>query len=191
MVLHVAGSASLHWLGDACVQTENTQLEWMNSIMIKTISGKEDNLAKPTGMGFNWDDRGTHGDTDGGFFTPNCPSGYQPVGGVSVQKAHLDDSISPDNPPSFDSEPEWSNLRCVKEEFTEQVTLDVSRFLWKDDGSDGDYDGRVFSGKIYMAASGVMVYGPCHTARGHEDTLQVYQLKDWVVKWCTGKPLST
>ncbi|CAE7805451.1 pmpB [Symbiodinium sp. CCMP2592] len=170
-------SSDLYYLGDTCTNhKEPSTVSFMNAIMLNTRPGYEDALTRPTGMQFDWNDRGTGGDTDGGFFTPICQDGYVPVGSVGEQ--FLDDD---DLNPSVDN---WPNLMCVKEEYTEQVQLDKSYFMWNDHGTGGHYDGTVFVGPFYNSATGVLVYGPCHTASGHVSTMTVYQLKEKYVKWC-------
>ena len=60
--------------------------------------------------------------------------------------------------------------------------------MWTDRRSGGYYDGAVFVGPVYMTASGVLVYGPCHAARGHPSAYTVYRVKESLVRWCTGMP---
>ena len=60
--------------------------------------------------------------------------------------------------------------------------------MWTDRRSEGHYDGAVFVGPVYMTASGVLVYGPCHAARGHPSHYTVYRVKESLVRWCTGMP---
>ncbi|CAE7328500.1 pmpB [Symbiodinium necroappetens] len=177
------GSKGLYYLGDYCKDSHAADMH-LTAMLLQHMPGHEDSLKSPVTMTFNWNDLHTHGDHDGGLFTPGCAEGYRPVGSVGEQDLP-DSRAGPDNPPPPSR---FNGLVCVKAEYTEEVHLTKDDWMWTDRRSHGHYDGAVFVGAVYMTASGVLVYGPCHAARGHPSHYTVYRVKESLVRWCTGMP---
>jgi len=151
------------YAGDACMPNYG-QPNYKAYALI--IGSDPTALADPVGMHFRWNDRGTGGRNDGGFYTPACPSGYVALGSVGEQ-FFGDDITSP--PPTW-----WPRLKCVKEEYTERVTFD--HLTWADHGSWGHYDGSLFAG-IQDTFNGQQLSGPCQGASGYPGSASGYKLK--------------
>merc|ERR1712070_1122289 len=115
-------------------------------------------------MEFNWNDRGTGGDHDGGFFRPLCPDGYAGLGSVGEQ-FFSDDDMNPT--PSY-----WPGLKCIKSKYLVDATFDS--LTWADHGSGGSHDGSVFAG-LEDTLDGEQLVGPCLGFSGYPSKL--YWLK--------------
>ncbi|CAE7698524.1 unnamed protein product [Symbiodinium sp. CCMP2592] len=141
-------------------------------------------------MVFNWDNHDTdaYKGHDWGIFTPKCNEangqrGYVAVG--SVGENFLKNwNFTPDDPPEPSN---WPNLMCVKEEYTETVSMDKGSWTWGIRKGYSAYSGIAWVGKPYNTADGVLVNGPCHAKAGWDasdwEPYQVHQLKESLVKW--------
>ena len=108
------GSKGLYYLGDYCKDSHAADMN-LTAMLLQHMPGHEDSLKAPVTMTFNWNDLDTHGDHDGGLFTPGCAEGYRPVGSVGEQDLP-DSQAGPDNPPPPSR---FNGLVCVKAEYTE------------------------------------------------------------------------
>nr|WP_255653721.1 MULTISPECIES: Vps62-related protein [unclassified Myxococcus] len=94
--------------------------------MTFVVKGEGDVLARPVDYTFVWNDRGTGGSHDVGFWHPVAPPGYTCLGSV----AQL----------GYDK-PSTDLIRCVRSEY---VLPGTSSWIWNDQGSGGHNDGSVF-----------------------------------------------
>ncbi|MFY1831952.1 Vps62-related protein [Myxococcus fulvus] len=90
------------------------------------VKGEGDVLARPVDYTFVWNDSGTGGRHDVGFWHPVAPPGYTCLGSV-VQLGY--------------DKPSTDLIRCVRSEY---VVPGGSSWVWNDQGSGGHHDGSVF-----------------------------------------------
>jgi len=154
----------LYYAGDGCMPNYDNA-DYTTFLM--SIGSDSQAVQLPTGMAFDWNDQGTGGDTDGGFYTPTCPDGYVALGSTGEQ----DIPDSDQNPPAT----HWPGLACVRQNYTLQQTF--SNLCWADHGSGGVYDGSVFLGIEFTPPQGGQpIRGPCVGTGGYPDSVQGYVL---------------
>jgi hypothetical protein len=149
--------------GDAC--TPNHGEPNFGSIALE-MGSDPSALADPIGMVWNWDSYHTGGDKEGGFFTPECPSGYLPLGSVGEQM-FSNTNLHPS--PLY-----WPKLKCVKSNYL--VQFFPRSVVWTDRGSGGDHDGSMWAGHV-DTYNGEQLAGPCIGIKGYDFFTDWYYLK--------------
>ena len=109
-------SEGLYYLGDSCQKSHAGDMH-LTAMLLQHMPEHDVHVpfTPPVAMTFNWNDKDTHGDHDGGLFTPGCAEGYRPVGSVGEQDLPNSEA-APDNPPPPSR---FNGLVCVKAEYTE------------------------------------------------------------------------
>ncbi|MCB1332179.1 MAG: Vps62-related protein [Roseivivax sp.] len=88
------------------------------AIIVRPRPGRDDALARPTGVTKVWDNEKSNGGVWTAFYVPNCPSGYTALGGLAITSvSNLD-----------------GNLRCVKNDAVAMATWKQPS-VWDDKGS--------------------------------------------------------
>jgi len=155
------------YVGDVCSGYEQPG----KSFVLELGTDKEA-LAEPVSMRFEWNSKLTGGQ-EGGFFTPECPTGYVALGSVGEHQWSNDDLT----PLPY----HWPGLRCIRAEYTEEWAF--AKVMWRETGSGGSYEGEVFTGTVdsyFTAAAGgyrVQLAGPCVGRGSHAGSVQGFKLK--------------